>query len=272
MKKTSGTLLYISDIGAESVDIFSYPEGKLVGTLTGFAEPNGLCADAKGNVFVTDADNGRVVKYAHGGTTPIAKLATGGSPIGCAIDPNSGDLAVTFYTTPGYQGNFSIFKNASGSGTNYSGLYRTFFCTYDDSGNLFVDGFAADARVNLGELSKGSSSMAIVKLNWDAGWTGGLQWDGKYLALGDEYASKYVPSRAVNSVYQVKVSNGFATLVKTAGLEGGQDVVQFTLDGKSLIGPDAATTSVKFFPYPKGGKATKTITGFYEPVGSALSR
>src|SRR5580692_2300582 len=64
----AGPLLYVSDIGAEDVDVFSYPGGKQVGTLTGFSEPAGLCTDRKGDVFVVDSGNDRILEYAHGGT------------------------------------------------------------------------------------------------------------------------------------------------------------------------------------------------------------
>lgn len=271
---TSGELLYVSDIGAESVDVFSYPAKKLVGTLTGFVEPNGLCADKKGNVFVADSFDARIVEYAHGGTSSIATLGTGGIPIDCAVDPGSGDLAVTFYTNAKNSGSFSIYKNATGFGTSYAGLYRTFFCTYDGSGNLFLDGFNTGGNVALGELAKGASSMlAINPQGFDPGWAGGLQWDGKNLALGDQIADKYSPSKSYrNAVYKISISGQVAPLIKTVPLLGGQDIIQFWLDGQTIIGPDASRGDVANYKYPKGGKATGEITGLYEPVGAALSK
>jgi hypothetical protein len=50
----SQNLLYVSDIGTNSVDIYPYPSGKLVGKLTGFGSVAGLCADKSGDVFVVD--------------------------------------------------------------------------------------------------------------------------------------------------------------------------------------------------------------------------
>ena len=73
----AGPLLYVSDIGAEDVDVFSYPGGKQVGKLTGFSEPAGLCTDRKGDVFVVDSGSDRILEYAHGGTSPIATLRAG---------------------------------------------------------------------------------------------------------------------------------------------------------------------------------------------------
>ena len=48
-----GALLYASDSAADVVKVFSYPRGKLVGTLTGFQTPQGMCVDKAGNVFIT---------------------------------------------------------------------------------------------------------------------------------------------------------------------------------------------------------------------------
>src|SRR5579863_4376250 len=50
-------LLYVSD-DSGVVYVLTYPAGKLVGTLSGFGGPGGLCSDAKGNVFITDTPTG----------------------------------------------------------------------------------------------------------------------------------------------------------------------------------------------------------------------
>jgi hypothetical protein len=47
-------LLYVSDYSSpyrsNDVLVYSYPQGKLVGKLTGFTEPAGECVDSAGNV------------------------------------------------------------------------------------------------------------------------------------------------------------------------------------------------------------------------------
>jgi hypothetical protein len=275
MKAAKGTeLLYVSDIVAEDVDVFSYPDGKQVGTLTGFNEPNGLCADKKGDVFVSDTFNDRVVEYAHGGTQPIATLSTGkGTPLGCAIDPKTGDLATSNYARL-QNGSISIFKKARGTPTTYTGLFVTFFCTYDGSGNLFIDGFAGAGVPELGEVAVGSTKMAIVNQTAKIGWPGGISWDGQYLVVGDQYASKFVPSRPPNALYQLTITNGTANLSNMITLGGAEEVVQFWLDGATVIGPDAIAENVPYYAYPAGGNPTNILQAdaFYEPVGAALSK
>ncbi len=53
---------------ANDVYVYSYPQGKLTGKLTGFHYPQGLCVDKAGDVFVTNSvDRGKsVFEYAHG--------------------------------------------------------------------------------------------------------------------------------------------------------------------------------------------------------------
>jgi hypothetical protein len=62
-----------------------------------------------------------------------------------------------------------------------------------------------------------------------------------------------------------------ATLEQTMPLGGAIDVAEFAVRGKTVIAPDASNENVGYYPYPQGGSPTKTLTGFYEPLGVALS-
>ena len=57
-----------------NVYVYAYPSGTLVGTFTGFDNVGGLCSDADGNVWVTNAvsydSGGYVYEYGHGATNP----------------------------------------------------------------------------------------------------------------------------------------------------------------------------------------------------------
>ncbi len=48
-------------------------------------------------------------------------------------------------------------------------------------------------------------------------------------------------------------------------------IVQATVRGKTLVGPDATSISAAIFPWPAGGAASKTLSGaaFEQPIGSA---
>ena len=68
-------LLYLTNYGANNVLVFSYPQDKLVGTLTGpFDLPDGDCTDKKSDVWIVNNVFEGIVEYKHGGTNPIATL------------------------------------------------------------------------------------------------------------------------------------------------------------------------------------------------------
>lgn len=93
----SETLLYVFNV--YTITVYSYPKGKLVGTLSDFEKPYGECVDKSGNVYITDSSFARIYEYAHGGTKPIHTLKDPEyQPYGCAVDPTTGDLAVANYS------------------------------------------------------------------------------------------------------------------------------------------------------------------------------
>src|SRR5579862_2171868 len=134
-------LLYVSNRKDNGVDIYTYPEGKLRGQLVD-AMAGGLCSDAKGNIFVAQANEIR--EYAHGGTQSIAVLRNplSGSSQFCAVDPTTGNLAVSA-GGPKNTG-VAIYVTAKASPQVYGGHNGTYgSCTYDNRGNLFVEFTAA---------------------------------------------------------------------------------------------------------------------------------
>ena len=134
-------LLYISSNLNGDVYVYSYPYDRLKGTVTGFSSPAGECVDKSGHVFITSKSG--ILEYARGGTTPIATLKDAGLAEGCSVDPKTGNLAVTNYSTiSSSQGNVAIYKDAKGSPTyrTDSKIYNEDSCGYDNAGNLFVDG------------------------------------------------------------------------------------------------------------------------------------
>src|ERR1700735_3197529 len=56
--KKQTSLLYVSNDGTATVTVYTYLDGGglvLVGTLTGFTKPAGMCTDRAGDVWVTDS-------------------------------------------------------------------------------------------------------------------------------------------------------------------------------------------------------------------------
>ncbi len=127
-----------------TITVYSYPKGKLVGTLSDFSKPYGECVDKSGNVYITDSSFGKIYEYAHGGTKPIRALKDPSyQPYGCAVDPTTGNLAVANYSDDSArEGDVAIYRKAKGFPKSYIGydFYYYYYLGYDPKGNLYVDG------------------------------------------------------------------------------------------------------------------------------------
>ena len=260
-------LLYVSDQTANAVYVYSYPFDSLQVSLAGFDTPQGLCVDSSADVFVADYANTRIRVYAHGSLTPKATLQDPGyGPVSCSIDPTTGNLAVGNYEGVGsVQGNVALYKGASGSPVAYysaPSLDRVFFCTYDASGNLWVDGISSASQFDLAELKKGAKKFTHIFVNQTFGRPGGIQWVGKYLAIGD---------LATSTVYRFLVTGDKATTVGGVVLGGAGEVVQYLVTSGKLIGPDFTGKDVGIWKFPAGGTALKTIGGLSGPFAAVLS-
>ena len=261
------SLLYISDLGTNAVYVYSYPKGALLGTLTGFDAPFGECVDNKGDVFIANYEASNILEYAHGGTSPIATLSDPGYlPIGCAVDPTTGNLAVTNYMSTGDTlGTVAIYKGAKGKPKAYYTdpvIVQMAFCGYDKAGNLFVDGSTSGGAFAFAELPKGSASFRKISLNQHIQYPDGVQWDGTHIAVEDG---------SVGVIYRFAISGMKGTEVGSTPLVGSSDVIDFWIDGSKVIGPNNEGGSVTFWSYPAGGLGTKTIGGLVEPAGATVS-
>ncbi|HEY3676873.1 MAG TPA: hypothetical protein VGK84_12880 [Candidatus Tumulicola sp.] len=270
-------LLYVSDIGTDDVQIYTYPQGAPAGTLTGFKRPQGECVDAAGDVYVANTDASTIVKFTHGGTTPVATLADPEQfPVACAINPRTGDLAVSNLIDTGFSSSsVSIYKKAAGTPTTYqnSRFYESFFLSYDDSGNVFVDGLTYDSGTSvpyafaLAELKKGSGTFSTIPVAATINYPGNVVWSNKNIAIGDQ---EYGPTEA--AVYQVQLGASGGTVTGTTLLEGVCDVPQFFIVKTVLLAPDACKANVAIFGYPAGGAHRRVVNaGLQQPVGAVVS-
>jgi len=75
--------------------------------------------------YAGQALTGQVYKFAHGGQTPITMLAEKYVAIGCAVDPDTGDLAASnAYSSVSGDGSVAVFEKASGKPTTPNYIYR----------------------------------------------------------------------------------------------------------------------------------------------------
>ncbi len=272
--KKARSLLYVSDAGTGDVNVYSYPgRAKKVGTLTGFNEPEGLCADTNGNVFIDNNYESTIIEYKSGATIPTQKLSDPGQyPVGCSVNPMTGDLAVSnIISASDGPGSVSVFAKAHGKPKVYrdASFGRVFFLGYDNKGILWLDGttstsnntFVYASMNSKGQFKNGMVTGGVVY------FPGQVQYDGKQIALGDQSYQGSVGG----GIYRM---NGFK-ITASCPLTGTADTAQWWIDGSTVVAPNyyfpSGQSDVLYFPYPKGGTATKTIDGFLEPIGSAVT-
>jgi len=253
---TSDDLLYVTNYSY--VSVYSYPEGKLVGTLKSFYSSVGECVDAKGDVFVTDDSPSKVYEYAHGGTKRIASFPTGRAGArGCAISPTTGDLAIS-----GFSNYVEIYRGATGKGIARRDKEMSYggFDTYDEKGNLFFLGLKnSKGRQQLSELPNGSTEFRSIRLDANTYDLGGIQWNNGYLTT--------VSDTRQTGLYQFQITGTKGHKVSSTTLgQPAYIVLQYFIDGKTVVVPNLGNpgTNVLYYKYPAGGKPgfilTKDVT------------
>jgi hypothetical protein len=275
-------LLYVSnDTGYTSgkptgtVSVYRYWQGTLVQTLTGFEVPRGACVDAANNVYITDFYANDVVEYAHGGQTPLRTLAAY-SPLSCAIERRSGDLAIANYGK-----GVSIYRHGTGEPRTYtdSRLSGYYALGYDNDGNLLVtDGcgyynsspsclpadfaYLPNKGKSLVSISMpGASGSGAYYLNVSA-----ILWDGKDWVIPAWAADCKLSTACLT---RISISGSKATYVSTTDLDrfanpGGVALYNDNNPKKQatqVAGPPGFTSNVVYFwSYPSGRKPIGKIT------------
>lgn len=226
---SSQDLVYISSSNA-NVYVYTYPQGKRVGTLTGFGGGlSGECVDATGDVFIPAAGNatrwGTIYEYAHGGSNPIATLNDPGVPDACSVDPATGNLAVanTYDPSNPYNpsyGSIAVYTSAKGSAKSYYPTkYSPYFCGYDDKENLYFSAFNPNIQGwQLIRLARQSNSFESIDLktklyaNYQF-FRPSVQWDGQHMTV-----TSLPKTRGALLVYRLVISGRKATVIGTTKL------------------------------------------------------
>lgn len=266
MPAGTGNLLYVSDLNKNDVYVFSYPGGTLKQTLTGFQAVHYECVDASGDVFIADEGGSKVLEYARGGTRPIHTFKTpGNTPNGCAIDPTTGNLAIIYNPLGSGAGAIAVYLHATGKPKTYStpNIFFYYFVGYDDAGNLFVDGTDMHVTFGLAELPAGGKTTQAIALDHSVSLPGAIQWDGQYLAVGDQ-----VCINCASQIDRFAISGTTGSLKGTVALTDSCDVLQFWIYNKKVVAANDCGSTVKYFDYPAGGVSLKTIASpLSQPVG-----
>lgn len=284
LERTKTALLFVSDSGTADVYIYKITSLKVVGTITGFSQPQGECTDGKGHVWVTDTDGQTVYELSHGGQL-VDEISDSSNPAACAWDSSTGNLAVmNLFGIGSTSGGVLVYPRATGTPTLYQNpaQYYYDFGDYDRNGNLYFDGRDANGNFMLSELPKGASSAHTVTLTGGTIYFPGMvQWVSakNALIIGDQSCGNAYAS----CLYLVKLSKGGGTIGTQTNLQtdaGGQvcDLVQGAVFGDRLAGSDfnfcgSASSATYLWPYPAGGAPSDQNESVVSaPVGAAISK
>ena len=277
-------LLYISDDGTNDIDVFTLPGLVPKGQFTGFDEPQGMCNDASGNIWVANTGTLQMLQLSRTGLLLKTLDDPTGFPVGCAVNKSNNDLAVAnVIGNSGGDGNLVVYANSTGTPTEYfdPSVPEYLFPAYDTSGDLFVDG-ADSSGFALLELPAGSSALSIVTISGgQVFFPGGLAWDiaTNELVIGDQECS----DEAASCLYSATVSDFVATitgvtmLLNPSGQSTG-DVDQVTIGPRGryvaggIISEGSNPSDVARWAFPAGGVPTNfNDTTIVEPIGAAIS-
>jgi hypothetical protein len=253
-------LLYTSTAFAGGTNVYTYPGEALVGSLSINGSIGNLCSNRAGDVFIptTYAIN----EYQHGRSTPIAVL--GNEASGCSVDPTTGNLATNFENVIAiYRPELKHRWHLPHSFTLKADT--TYSCAYDGAGNLFVDGLTRNGlKPFFAELPKGASGFEKLILNQRISTPGTMQWDGKYLAIGDQ-------GNTIIRRFAITGSSG--SQVGTLTLDGASELFDFWIQGNVVIASvyDSPAFYVGFWQYPAGGSAQSRISGDTHIQGVTVS-
>jgi hypothetical protein len=275
-------LLYVSSEAVSyhgAVYVYGYDNPtKLVGKLTGFSQPGGECTDKAGDIFITDFHlvSGRITKYRHGGTHPIATFADPyEDPTGCAVDPKTGKLAVANAEPDSTStiGDVAIYTDPSHSKTYALPYGLPGPPAYDAAGNLLMEGMAnPPPAYGLEELPAGASTFKKITLQGArVGSPNGVMWDGHYFVLTLVAGGSHV----VTGLYRVQIAGSVATVVSSVQLMDScdqkpqADVPDPWIQGNVVSGGNnACKHRFDYWNYAKGRTPIRSIPRAVAPAQS----
>jgi hypothetical protein len=241
----------------------------------------GECADRSGNIWVTGDDEyagGELIKLAHNGQLLGSIQIYNDQPYSCAVDPTTGNLAVTEngynYYNPGA---VVIFARARGTGKVITNPQQFFyrFDGYDTSGNLWEDGSGSGFILSRCSASSCSTIPISGGKIYGAGF---VQW-----AVGQK--SWYIGDVACNNlrvfcIYPVSRSGRLRTPIQLSDPQGHSicqtsQAVITSAKSRSLVGSFydyncGGDYGVARWNFPAGGLPTNFTTDVFGE-GAAIS-
>ena len=265
-----GTTVWVTDAGNNEVfecrgEDYCKPTGSLEPGSGTWNEPQGIAADAKGNVYVADTGNSRIVELSPNGAQLAILTDPGEYPAGVGV-ANDGTVGVTNICNSASCGTGNIVFYAPGSTTPTSSatglLYRYYFGGFDSKGNFYNDGEDASGNVHVGVVLKGSAYDIDTGITGTA-FPGGVEVSKKKSTLN-------VLDQTCPCLRAYSLKAGHA-LLATVPLGDATDPVTFgfTKGDADLWVADAGAALANEYLYPAGGSPVNSYSGYFsQPIGA----
>lgn len=257
-------LMYVE--GAQ-VYVYSYPKGKLEGTLDGVKWPRSGCVDKAGDVFIPDYAKQDIQEYRHGATTPFKTYDNSGYyPSDCSVDPKTGHLAVTNWTSSygSFPGTITIFKPPQKEPQYHledDKIDKMASCTYDDNGNLYIVGWIA-SLARFGELGSGKHFILSLGLSPKLNNPGHAHWDGKHLVIANNQ----------NELIRYAVSGNKGHKIGITKLSNAAGIDDYWIQPPHVLAQvSGQKDAFALWRYPDGGAPVRTLVGPYYAVPVVVS-
>jgi hypothetical protein len=194
-------------------------------------------------------------------------------PYGCAVNLHGGDQTGYFASinVPDANdpaGSVTIIGARHGGGQlslrQFSSIGYICYDQHAELANLWVDGLNDSGTFQMAVFGPHRKKFDVVPFPNVLAQPADVWWDGKLLDIADLGGSS-----GTTIVNQYTIASGRASLHGTVSLA--QQVAQFVTGDSLLVGSVGSQQTVDFWNYPAGGFPAKTITGFTNPFGVAIS-
>lgn len=267
--------IIVSDSGTD--DVYAYSAaGKLVATITGFSEPQGMGGTKAGDFYVANTGDSNIIEYKNDYKTVVATLTDAGQyPVGVSYEETTGLVGVTnIISTSDGPGSVSLYakgKTTPCETVSSSTFARVYFDAFDAAGDLFIDGENTNGAVVVGEIVKAAckakQKIVVLTTKNSIEFPGGVAVTKAGDIILDDQEGEAVYT------YKAPVKGSLGSPVSTTPLTGASDPVTFALTSteKDVWTADAGLAASEEYAYPKGGSDVKAITGLSEPIGVVVT-
>ncbi len=247
---------------------FNYETAELIGQVAappeGWLDVQGACVNNKGDVYLANTKKSTIDEYTHAAVFVRALQDPGESPVDCAYDALSGNLAVAnVFSVGGGPGSISIYHDHSLKRTLYPpNMSRVYSVGYQrGTSTLWLDG-TNSSDFFIDTLSNGTFAKLKIRGLLDNGIDFGLQWSATTHAMN---AAGTVESGSV--IWHISPKGRITGETPIACGSAFCQGAAFFIEGPRVAVVNLGYLEVELLRYPAGGVPIMTYkAAFHYPV------